>query len=343
MKVAYEKPKTETPSEFGLSPQEKKELYYLLLKCRMFDERFRKLFRAGRFAGTYFSAVGQEATSVVPAYKLQPQDFIGPAHRELGCNIVRSPLKVLAAQIYARANSPDKGLSHPCHYGYQPSNIITPASTVASQSVLAVGVALAYKIRKQPYVALAFVGEGGTAMGSWYEAINFAAVHKLPNVFIVQNNLWGESVPARLAGAFEDFSHQTDGVGLPGVSIDGNDVLKVWETTAAAIARARRGGGPTLIEMKTYRWYGHSEIDPADYRPKEEVERWKKRDPIPAYENYLFDNKKLTPEEKKKFEEQIDREIDEAVEFAEAADYGPVEWVLEDIYAGYRAEAPDRP
>ncbi len=253
MKITYEKPKPEKASEFELSPKEKKELYYLLLKCRMFDERFRKLFRAGRFAGTYFSAVGQEATTVVPTFKLMSQDFIGPAHRELGCSIVRSPLKVIAAQIYARANSPDKGFSHPCHYGYKSSCIITPASTVAGQTDLAVGVALAYKIRKEPYVALAFVGEGGTAMGSWYEAVNFAAVHKLPVVFIGQNNLWGESVPARLVGAFENFSHRAAGVGMPGVTIDGNDVLKVWETTAPAIARARQGEGPTLIEMKTYR------------------------------------------------------------------------------------------
>jgi len=130
---------------------------------------------------------------------------------------------------------------------------------------------------------------------------------------------------------------------MPGISIDGNDVMKVWETTAPAIARARRGEGPTLIEMKTYRWYGHSEIDPADYRSKEEVEHWKARDPIPAYEKYLFDNKKLTPEEKKKFAEQIDREIDEAVEVAEAAEYGPVEWILGDLYADFKAEAPDRP
>ena len=343
MKVTYEKPKPEAASEFALSPKEKKELYYQLLKCRMFDERFRKLFRAGRFAGTYFSAVGQEATSVVPAYKLLPQDFIGPAHRELGCNIVRSPLKMIAAQIYARSNSPDKGLSHPCHYGYKPANIITPASTVASQTILAVGVALAFKIRKEPYVALAFVGEGGTAMGPWYEAVNFAAVHKLPVVFIVQNNLWGESVPARLVAAFEDFSHRADGVGIPGISIDGNDVMKVWETTAPAIARARRGEGPTLIEMKTYRWYGHSEIDPADYRSPEEVAYWKTRDPLTAYEKYLMENKKLTTEEKQKFVEQIDKEIDEAVDFAEAADYGPVEWILGDIYADFKANATDRP
>jgi TPP-dependent pyruvate/acetoin dehydrogenase alpha subunit len=342
MKVAYGKPDPARTGEFGLSPEEKKELYCLLLKCRMFDERFRKLFRAGRFAGTYFSAVGQEATSVVPAYKLLPQDFIGPAHRELGCNIVRSPLNVITAQIYARANSPDKGQSHPCHYGYKPSNIITPASTVAGQTVLAVGVALAFKIRREPYVALSFVGEGGTAMGPWYEAINFAAVHKLPNVFIVQNNLWGESVPARLAGAIEDFSHRADAVGMPGVTIDGNDVLQVWETVAPAIARARRGEGPTLIEMKTYRWYGHSEIDPADYRSSEEVEYWKKKDPIPRYEKYLLDGKILTLEEKKKIEEKIEREIDEAVEYPEGIDYGPVEWALDDVYAGFTAEAPDR-
>jgi len=343
MKVAYEKPKVETKkSEFELSSEEKKELYYLLLKSRTFDERFRKLFRAGRFAGTYFSGVGQEATTVVPCYKLMPEDFVGPSHRELGCSIARTPLKIIAAQIYARANSPDKGKSHPCSYGHRPSNIITPAFTIGAQAVLATGVALAFKIRKDPYVALSFVGEGATAHGPWYEAINFSAVHKLSNIFVIQNNLWGESVPAHLAGAIEDFSDRALGVGMPGISIDGNDVLKVWETVAAAIARARRGEGPTLIEMKTYRWYGHSEIDPGDYRTKEEVEEWKKKDPLPRYEKHLLDNRILTAEEKKEIEERIEKEIDEAVDYCEAAEYGPAEWALEDVYADFKAEAPDR-
>ncbi len=343
MKVAYEKPKMEAKkSELELSAAEKKELYYLLLKCRTFDERFRKLFRAGRYAGTFFSGVGQEATSVVPCYKLKAQDFVGPSHRELGCSIARTPLKVIAAQVYARSSSPDKGKSHPCSYGHKPSNIITPAFTIAAQSVLSVGVALAFKIRKEPYVALSFVGEGATAHGPWYEGINFSAVHKLPNIFIIQNNLWGESVPAHLAGAIEDFSRRADGVGMPGYSIDGNDVLKVWETVAAAIARARRGEGPTLIEMKTYRWYGHSEIDPADYRTKEEVEEWKKKDPLPRYEKHLFDTGLLTPEGKKALEAEIEAEIDEAVEAAEASEYAPAEWALEDVYADLKVDAPDR-
>ncbi|MGE5692348.1 MAG: thiamine pyrophosphate-dependent dehydrogenase E1 component subunit alpha [Candidatus Zixiibacteriota bacterium] len=345
MKVAYEKPKVEkttVKSDLELTNKEKVELYTLVLKSRMFDERFRKLFRAGRFAGTFFSGVGQEATTVVPCYKLLPQDFVGPSHRELGCSIARTPLKQIAAQIYARSHSPDKGKSHPCSYGYKPSNIITPAFTIAAQAVLATGVALAFKIRSEPYVALSFVGEGATAHGPWYEAINFSAVHKLPNIFVVQNNLWGESVPARLVAAFEDFSHRADGVGMFGVSIDGNDVLKVWETVASAIARARHGEGPTLIEMKTYRWYGHSEIDPADYRSKEEVETWMKKDPLPRYEKYLFDHKLMTPEEKKQIVAKLETEIEEAVDYAEGGGYAPPEWALEDVYADFKVEAPDR-
>ena len=156
------------------------------------------------------------------------------------------------------------------------------------------------------------------------------------------NNLWGESVHARLVAAFEDFSQRADGVGMFGVSIDGNDVLKVWETVASAIARARHGEGSTLIEMKTYRWYGHSEIDPADYRTKEEVEEWKKKDPLPRYEKQLFDNGILTPDGKKEIEERIEKEIDEAVDYGEAAEYGPAEWALEDVYADVRVDAPDR-
>src|SRR2546422_146541 len=273
-----------------VSNDELKGLYYYLNLVRTTDERCRRLFKQGRFHGTYFSAVGQEATVVGPCYGLRPEDAIGIQHREMGAAITKGmPLKYVMAELFARKDSPDRGKSHPCHYGWKPLGIITPASTIAAQTVIATGCALAYKIQKKDNVAVCFVGEGATSNGVWHEALNFAGIHRLNCVFICQNNLWAESVPASLGVPVQDVSERAAAYGFPGVTIDGNDLFATFETSQEAIRRARKGEGPTLIEMKTYRWYGHSEIDPANYRTQEELEYWKKRDPVPRFEKILME------------------------------------------------------
>ena len=302
----------------NISNDQLKEIYYLLVLTRNLDERGRKLFKQARFTGTYFSAVGQEATTVVPTYGLRKEDVIAPSHREIGANVAKGvPIKLIMAQIYARKTSPDKGKSHPCHYGYAPLRVITPASTVAAQVVVGTGAALAFKIRKVDNVVVSFFGDGATSRGGFHEALNFAGIHKLPIVYICQNNLWAESVPLRLQTALTDLSERAKAYGFPGVTIDGNDVMEVLRTSREAIEKARRGDGSTFIECKTYRWYGHSEIDPANYRAKEELEAWMKKDPIPHYEKYLLENKILDEKEKNKILVKIEKEIDEAVDFAE--------------------------
>jgi TPP-dependent pyruvate/acetoin dehydrogenase alpha subunit len=268
-----------------VSNDELRGLYYYMNLVRQVDERCRRLFKQGRFHGTYFSAVGQEATVVGSAYGLRPDDVIGIQHREIGAVITKGmPIKYLMAQLFARQDSPDRGKSHPCHYGWKPAGIITPASTIAAQTVIVTGSALAFKIQKKDNVAVAYVGEGATSNGVWHEALNFAGIHKLNIVFVVQDNLWAESVPKRLGVPVDNVAERAKAYGFPGVTIDGNDLIQTYETSQEAVRRARRGDGPTLIEMKTYRWYGHSEIDPANYRTQEELESWKKRDPVPRFE-----------------------------------------------------------
>ncbi len=322
------------PGEIGLSEQTMLGLYSNLLKTRLLDERFRKVFRQGRFAGTYFSAVGQEATTVGPTYGLREEDIIAPSHREIGANVTKGvPLEVIAAQVFARSSSPDKGKSHPCHYGYRPKGVITPASTVAAQTVIGTGCAMGFRIQKKDNVVLAFFGEGSTAQGGWHEALNYAGIHKLPIVYICQNNLWAESVPASLAAGIVDFSERARAYGFPGVTIDGNDVFNVHTVAAEAIARARSGGGPTLIECKTYRWYGHSEIDPADYRAQEELEAWKQKDPLPRAEKVLMDQGILTLEKREALAEQFSQEIDAAIAAVEKAPYSEPEEAYNDVYS----------
>ncbi|MBD3233379.1 MAG: hypothetical protein GF315_06610 [candidate division Zixibacteria bacterium] len=309
------------------------EVYHYLQKTRLMDEQMRKLFRKARFAGTFFSAVGQEATTVCPAYLLEKDDFIGPSHREIGACITKGiTLKEITTQIYARGNSVDKGKSHPCHYGRKDINVINPASTVASQTVLATGAAMAYKIRGDKHVAIGFFGEGGTSRGGWHESLNFAGVHKLPAIYVCQNNFWAESVPASLQAGVKKFADRAKAYGFPGVTIDGNDVVTVLKTTKEAIDRARAGEGPTLIEMLTYRWYGHSEIDPADYRTQDECDLWRKKDPIPRFEKYLMDEKILSRERKEGIISEIETEIKEAIDFAEESPYADPEEALTDVY-----------
>jgi len=320
--------------QIGLSEATLWGLYTNLVKTRMLDERFRKLFRQGRFAGTYFSAVGQEATTVGPTYGLRDEDIIAPSHRELGAAVTKGvPLVIIAAQVYARENSPDKGKSHPCHFGWRPKGMITPASTLAGQTVVGTGCAMGFKIQKKDNVVLAFFGEGATSRGGWHEAVNYAGIHKLPIVYICQNNLWAESVPATLQAGIKDFSDRAKAYGFPGITIDGNDVALVHKTASEAIARARAGEGPTLIECKTYRWYGHSEIDPADYRNHVELEEWKKKDPVSRAERLLMDLDILTTEKREAFVEECNQEIDEAIEASEKGKYAEPEEAYNDVYS----------
>jgi len=291
-------------------------LYRMLVKCRMADEKARTLFRQGKVAGNFFSGVGQEATEVGAAYSLREDDWIAPSHRDWTSNIIKgAPLKYCFAQIMGKATSPDRGRSSPAHMGYPPQNVLTPASTIAAHLNVGTGVALGLKMQRKNSVVMAFFGDGATSIGPFHEALNFAGIHKLALVAVCQNNLWAESVP--LQAPIKDLSERAKAYGFPGVTLDGNDVLAVYEAATKAIARARGGQGPTLIECKTYRWYGHSEIDPAKYRLKEEVEAWKKKDPVARFEKYLTEKKVLTETLKKQIAQETNREIDEAVEFAE--------------------------
>ncbi|UCD18115.1 MAG: thiamine pyrophosphate-dependent dehydrogenase E1 component subunit alpha [Candidatus Zixiibacteriota bacterium] len=320
--------------QIGLPAETLMGLYTNLLKTRTLDERFRKLFRQGRFAGTYFSAVGQEATTVGPTYGTRDEDIIAPSHREIGAAVTKGiPLINIIAQVYARVNSPDKGKTHPCHYGWRDKGVITPSSTLAGQTVIGTGCAMGFKIQQKDNIVLAFFGEGSTSRGGWHEALNFAGIHKLPIVYICQNNLWAESVPATLQAGIEDFSDRAKAYGFPGITIDGNDIIGVHKTAAKAIARARAGEGPTLIECKTYRWYGHSEIDPADYRSQEEFEEWKEKDPVRRAEELLLDLGILTTYQREALVEQTNQEIDEAVAVCEKEQYAEPEEAYIDVYS----------
>lgn len=317
-------------------PAEKlKQLYTLMLQCRTMEDRVRILFKQGKFSGNYYAATGQEAIEVGCAVDLRPTDWVAPSHRDFISNLIKgTPLKAMISQLYARTSSPDKGRSSPAHCGYAPLNIITPASTIAAQWNIGTGVALALKMQKKDDIVMAFCGEGATSLGFWHEAVNFAAVHKLPIVYVVHNNRWAESVNIRLQMANENVADRGQGYGIPGITVDGQDPVAVYRVATEAIDKARRGGGPTLIEAKTYRWFGHSEIDPAKYRDPEEVEYWRtQRDPIPLMEKYMEQHGAWSDDFKKGVLDDFNKQLEEAIQFADSSPFPEPEDALDYVYS----------
>ena len=317
-----------------ISDDKLKQLYTTMLKCRTLEERARVLFKQSKFTGNYYAAVGQEATAVGVAVDLRPEDCVAPSHRDFIANYIKGvPLSAMFSQLYAKSTSPDRGRSSPAHCGYAPLNVITPASTIAAQLNIGTGVALANKMKKNDNIVVAFSGDGSTSLGFWHEALNFAGVHNLPIVFVVQNNLWAESVTVKLQTKVEDISVKAQGYGFPGITVDGNDVVAVYRVAQESIHRARNGGGPTLIEAKTYRWYGHSEIDPAKYRPAEEVEYWKSKDPIKNMEAYLSGKELFSEDWKQQVVAEFNKELDAAIEVADSAPYPEPEDALDHVFS----------
>lgn len=303
-----------------ISNEKLKQIYSTMVKCRQLEERARALKKQARFKGNYYAAVGQEAAAVGAGIDLRPEDTVAPSHRDFILNFIKGvPLTAMFSQLYGRSTSPDKGRSSPAHCGYAPLNIITPASTIAAQLNIGTGIALANQMKKNDNVVVAFSGEGSTSLGFWHEALNFAGVRGLPIVYVCQNNLWAESVSVKLQTKVEDISSKAAGYGFPGITVDGNDAVAMYRVAQEAISRARAGGGPTLIEAKTYRWYGHSEIDPAKYRSAEEVEQWKAKDPIAAMERYLSGKGLFSAEWKQQIIDEFAKELDAAIDVAEKA------------------------
>ncbi|OLZ11158.1 2-oxoisovalerate dehydrogenase [Sulfobacillus thermosulfidooxidans] len=297
-------------------------MYYYMALSRALDDRMWILNRQGR-APVVYSANGHEAAQVGSVMALnRGEDWIVPYYRDLAMVLAygETPREVML-HLLGRADDPNSGgRQMPAHWGLKRRHIFTTGSVVATQDVHATGLALASKILKDGRVSLASFGEGSTSQGEFHEALNFAAVHKLPVIFLNENNGYAISVPARKQMAIMDVAARAQGYGMPGVIVDGNDPVKVYEVTAEAVERARRGEGPTLIEAKTYRFVPHSsDDDDRAYRSREEVAEWKKRDPVITFEKRLLDEKIMTPDELKAMQQRIKDEVNDATDFAEKA------------------------
>ncbi len=262
-----------------LSYEQVKKLFEWMVLARTFDDKAFKLQREGRL-GTYASILGQEAAQIGSAFALSPTDWMFPAFREPGASFVRGLPMRMILQYWA---GDERGSQIPEGLNDFPISI-----PVATQIPIAVGVALAAKSNGDPIAVMAFMGDGATSKGDFHEGLNFAGVFSAPVVFVCQNNQWAISVPLRRQTAAKTLAQKAVAYGLPGIQVDGNDVFAVYRAATEALTRAREGKGPSLIECVTYRVGDHTTADDASrYRDREEVERWKQKDPIERLRKYM--------------------------------------------------------
>lgn len=317
-----------------LSANDLLAMYRWMVLDRLFEERTLELLKLGKLVGFHHPNIGQEAVDVGTCYGLRPDDTIMPTHRGKGKYLMKGvDMKIMMAGMFGRRNGCGKGRGPASHSGDNSIGLLAGTGLIGSGIPISTGAALAMKLQKKDSVALHFFGDGASNRGDFHEALNLAGVMKLPIVYICDNNYYAISVPQSCAMAIEDIAMRAASYGFPGVVVDGNDVLAVYEATQKAIARARRGEGPTLIECKTYRWLGHSINDPGVYRSPEEVEEWKKKCPIRRFESYLREKGLLDAEKVKEIYKSVQEEIDEAVRFAEASPLPLPEDTLLDVYA----------
>jgi pyruvate dehydrogenase E1 component alpha subunit len=241
--------------------------------------------------------------------------------------------RVMMSQMFAKTTGLSKGRDSALHSGVSELGIFGNTSMLGANLPVASGLGYTFKMEQTDNVVVAYFGEGASNTGDFHEALNFAGVQRLPIIFVCENNQYAYSVPLEKSMAIDDVADRAESYGFEGVSINGNDVLAVYQSTLGAIARARNGDGPTLIECKTYRWHGHSEHDKAFYRTDEELAMWKSRDPIPTFTTYLQSRSVLDDAKLKEIVERVTKTIDEAVEYAmNAPDPDPAD-AVSDLYA----------
>jgi TPP-dependent pyruvate/acetoin dehydrogenase alpha subunit len=303
-----------TMTSHGLSNTQLLELHYFLRLARSCDEAILRLYRQGKMVGGAYAGTGNEATAVGSAYALGGPDYLFPMHRDLGAHLVRGQtLRMIFFQQLGRAESLTRGRDGTGHYADPSRRIYGNVSHLAAMIPVAVGVALASRMRNENAVVLNYIGDGGSNVGDFHEGLNMAAVMKLPFVLIVENNQFAYSTPVAKQHAAARISDRAAGYGIPGVTIDGTDILEVYRVTREAVDRARHGEGPTLIESVTMRMQGHSASDDASYVPPALLEQWKDKDPIVLFERKLEGAGVLTSGIRAAVEKRIADEIAHAV------------------------------
>ncbi|WP_420705987.1 thiamine pyrophosphate-dependent dehydrogenase E1 component subunit alpha [Enterococcus sp. CWB-B31] len=323
------------PNRAGLSDGELKAIYETMWEIRFFDEKVDQLFAKGLIHGTTHLAVGQEATAAGSGAVLRKTDWITATHRGHGQTIAKGTnINEMMAELFGRTTGTNNGKGGSMHIADLDTGNLGANGIVGGGFPIATGAALTAKMKKLDRVALAYAGDGSTNEGSFHEAVNLAAIWDLPVVFFIENNQYGMSGSVKKMTRVAHLSERAQAYGIEGITIDGNDLLEVINTTHDAVEKARRGEGPTLIEALTYRWKGHSKSDAKKYRTKEEEEDWRKnRDPIKRAKEAFMEAGIFTEEEAEAIRLAAKQTIEDAVSFAEESPMPVLASMYEDVYA----------
>jgi pyruvate dehydrogenase E1 component alpha subunit len=314
------------------------EMYRRMLEIRCFEEKVFELYGQNLVPGTIHLYAGEEAVAVGVCSALRKDDYITSTHRGHGhCIAKGAELKRTMAEILGKETGYCRGKGGSMHIADFSIGMLGATAVVGAGLPIAVGAGLSAKLRKTDQVVACFFGEGASNQGTFHESINMASAWSLPVIFVCENNLYAMGTCQSRVMKIENIADRAPAYGIPGVAVDGNDVLEVFDASQKAVGRARNGAGPTLIECKTYRHKGHSRVDPAKYRPKEEVERWLAKDPIKRFKAALMQHKSLSQEEIQKIEKDVYVEIEEAAKFAMESPYPAPEEALEDVYEQRRS------
>jgi pyruvate dehydrogenase E1 component alpha subunit len=313
-------------------------LYETMLRIRRFEERVYYLFLEGGMPGTIHLYLGQEAVAAGVCANLRTDDYVTSTHRAHGHALAKGlTARAMMAELFGKAAGCCGGKGGSMHVGDLRVGMVPSLAVVGAGIPIAAGIALAFKHRKTDRVAVCFFGDGAANEGTFHEGINLAAVWDLPVVYVCENNLYGASTHVSRVMKVAHVADRAAAYGIPGVVVDGNDVEAVHAAAAAAVARARAGGGPTLLECKTYRYGGHSRSDPGNYRSKEEVAHWKERDPLGIQRRRLLAQRAIEEAGLTAIEERVNQEIEDAVAHARATPDPSPDQVLTHVYAEDRA------
>jgi TPP-dependent pyruvate/acetoin dehydrogenase alpha subunit len=301
------------------------KMYKTMVKIRKFEENLIKPLNNNEIACPVHLYIGEEAVASGVCANLRPDDWVFSTHRSHGHYIAKGgDVRTLMAELYGKITGCSKGRGGSMHLASPDVGFPGSSAIVAGTIPLAVGAALAFSMQKKDAVSVAFFGDGAVGEGTFYESLNFAALRKLPVVFVCENNLYSTHMPISSCLADINIYKKAEMFNMPGIRVDGNNVIEVFEATKKAIEDARTGRGPTLMECMTYRWQGH--VGPCDdldkgLRNKEELEYWKNRDPVKTFEQFLFKHAILSETERTQIHEDAKREMDEALEFAKESPY----------------------
>jgi pyruvate dehydrogenase E1 component alpha subunit len=324
----------------NLSRDRKIGLYKKMVEIRLFEEKVRDLYARGLIPGSVHLYIGQEAIAAGVCAHLRQEDYITSTHRGHGHLIAKgAEPKYMMAELFGKKTGYCKGKGGSMHIADIHLGILGANGIAGGGIPIAVGAGLSSKIRGTDQVTVCFFGDGSSNNGTFHEGLNFASVHRLPVVFVCENNLYGISVSQKQHQAIQDISIRSVAYNMPGLTVDGNDVLAVYQVSGEVIRRAKAGEGPTLVECKTYRWRGHYEGDPNQgrrYRTTEEIQAWMKKCPIKGFEEKLIKDRVLNKNKMNQIREEIEKRIEGAVAFADHSPFPDLQDILEDVYVSSR-------